>query len=68
MCLMTFIIDANILFSAFIIPAGIIGSFVFGQENIDLIAPLFLAKEFNKHKGRIAKAASITENQIEEAF
>ncbi|MCA1481958.1 PIN domain-containing protein, partial [Bradyrhizobium sp. NBAIM08] len=48
--------------------AGTIGSIVFGQENTDLIAPSFLAKEFNKHKVRIARAASITANQIEEAF
>lgn len=62
---MMIVVDANIIFSAIIKPSGAIGRIIFSNSNDVLIAPNYLRDEIYKHKLKLIKITSKTEEEIE---
>lgn len=65
---MTFIVDANIVFSAILYTDGKIGDLLINsKEYFTFLAPEFLRIEIQKHQLKLIKASGLTAEQVQEA-
>ena len=65
---MTFVIDANIAFSAILNTYSKIGDLLIHSKNyFDFIAPEFLRIEIRKHYSKLSKISGLTIDEVQEA-